>query len=105
MTFDERAAAVADHGFTDRQARFLVSVMLHSGVCLGRHYAAFARISHGQKVQDFFQKLVAQKYATVRSCGHNRARLFHIHHRRSEERRVGKEWRTRWSTDRYNEKE
>jgi hypothetical protein len=81
MTWDERVNAIADHGFTERQAGFLVSVMLHSGVCLGRHYAAYARINHGQKVQDFFQKLVAQKYATVRRCGHNRARLFHIHHK------------------------
>jgi len=81
MTFDERAAAVADHGFTDRQARFLVTVMLHSGVCLGRHYATFARITHGQKVQDFFQKLLARKYATVRRCGHNTARLYHVHHK------------------------
>ena len=81
MTFDERAEAVADHGFTDRQARFLVTVMLHSGVCLGRHYATFARITHGQKVQDFFQRLLAKKYATVRRCGHNTARLYHVHHK------------------------
>jgi hypothetical protein len=81
MTWDERVKAVADNGFTERQAGFLVTVMLHSGVCLGRHYSAFARINHGQKVQDFFQKLLDRKYATVRRCGHNRARLFHIHHR------------------------
>lgn len=81
MTWDERVKAVADNGFTERQAGFLVTVMLHSGVCLGRHYSAFARITHGQKVQDFFQKLLARKYATVRPCGHNRARLFHIHHK------------------------
>ena len=81
MTFDERAEAVADHGFTDRQARFLVTVMLHSGVCLGRHYATFARITHGQKVQDFFHRLLARKYASVRRCGHNTARLYHVHHK------------------------
>ena len=81
MTWDERVKAIADHGFTERQAGFLVTVMLHSGVCLGRHYSAFARITHGQKVQDFFQKLVARKYASARRCGHNTARLFHIHHK------------------------
>jgi hypothetical protein len=81
MTWDERVKAIADHGFTERQAGFLVTVMLHSGVCLGRHYSAFARITHGQKVQDFFQKLVARRYATARRCGHNTARLFHIHHK------------------------
>ena len=75
MTWDERVKAIADHGFTERQAGFLVTVMLHSGVCLGRHYSAFARITHGQKVQDFFRKVVARKYATARRCGHNRARL------------------------------
>ena len=58
MTFDERAAAVARKGFTDRQARFLVTVMLHSGVCMDRHYCAFARIRHGQKTEDFFGTLV-----------------------------------------------
>ena len=36
MTWDERVKAIADHGFTERQASFLVTVMLHSGVCLGR---------------------------------------------------------------------
>ena len=81
MTWDERVKAIADHGFTERQAGFLVTVMLHSGVCLGRHYSAFARITHGQKVQDFFRKLVARRYATARRCGHNTARLYHFHHK------------------------
>src|SRR3954466_9882095 len=81
MTWDERVKAIADHGFTERQAGFLVTVMLHSGVCLGRHYSDFARITHGQKVQDFFQKLTARKNVTARRCGHNTARLFHIHHK------------------------
>lgn len=82
MTWDERVDAVAAYGFTRRQAAFLVTVMLHTGVCLGRHYAAFAGISHGQKVQDFFRTLLARRYASVRRCSHNRANLFHIHHKR-----------------------
>jgi hypothetical protein len=81
MTWEERVKAIADHGFTERQAGFLVTVMLHSGVCLARHYSAFARITQGQKVHDFFQKLVDSGYATKRRCGHNTARLYHIHHR------------------------
>jgi hypothetical protein len=81
MTWEERVKAVADHGFTERQAGFLVTVMLHSGVCLARHYSAFARITQGQKVHDFFQKLVGSGYATKRRCGHNTARLYHVHHR------------------------
>ncbi len=41
MTQSERVSAVAALGFTERQAAFLVLVMLHSGVCLGRHYVEF----------------------------------------------------------------
>src|SRR5882672_6415653 len=69
------------HGFTDRQAAFLVTVMLHAGVCVGRQYCAFAGIPHGRKVCDFFDSLVTRGYATARPCGHHRARLFHIHHK------------------------
>ena len=82
MTWDERVHALAGHGFTERQAGFLVTVMLHSGVCLARHYPAFARITQGQKVHDFFTGLVARGYATKRRCGHNTARLYHVHHKR-----------------------
>jgi hypothetical protein len=44
-----RVAAVAGFGFIERQARFLVTVMVHSGVFLERQYCTFAGISHGQK--------------------------------------------------------
>lgn len=43
MSPEEQVQAVVKFGFTQRQARFLVTVMLHSGVCLPRHYDAFAR--------------------------------------------------------------
>ena len=36
VTSAERIRAVAEKGFTERQAGFLVTVMLHSGVCVGR---------------------------------------------------------------------
>jgi hypothetical protein len=81
MTFAERAEKVAAEGFTQRQARFLVTVMLHSGVCMDRQYCAFARIAHGRKTYDFFQRLVGKKYATVYRCAHGRARIFHLHHK------------------------
>ena len=81
MTWGERVAQVRLHGFTDRQAAFLVTVMLHAGVCVGRQYCAFAGIPHGRKVCDFFESLVTRGYATARPCGHHRARLFHIHHK------------------------
>ena len=48
MTFNDRVAAVAGLGFTERQARFLATVMVHSGVCVPRQYARFCRIVHGQ---------------------------------------------------------
>src|SRR2546428_2899023 len=81
MTWEERVAKVRLHGFTDRQSAFLVTVMLHAGVCVGRQYCAFAGIPHGRKVCDFFDSLVARGYATARPCGHHRARVFHVHHK------------------------
>ena len=60
MNFDEGAAAVAKLGFTERQARFLTTVMLHTGVCVPRQYARYCRILHGQKTRKFFAKLVRQ---------------------------------------------
>ena len=38
MTFDDRVQAVAKKVFTDRQARFLTTVILHAGVCVPRQY-------------------------------------------------------------------
>ena len=78
MTFEERTQAVASLGFTERQARFLVTVMLHSGVCVPRQYARFAGIVHGQKTRKFFAKLVRLEYASLHDCRHNRARLYHV---------------------------
>ncbi len=34
MTYQDRVKAIVQFGFTERQARFLVTVMLHSGACL-----------------------------------------------------------------------
>jgi hypothetical protein len=81
MTWEQRVGQVRLHGFTDRQAAFLVTVMPHASVCLGRQYCTFARIAYGQKMHDFFQSLLARGYATARACGHQKARLYHIHHK------------------------
>jgi hypothetical protein len=83
MTWDERVEAVAAHtrGLTDRQAAFLVTVMLHAGVCVLRQYSTFAGMPHGRKVIDFFRLLVDRGYATAHSCRHNRARIFHIQYK------------------------
>lgn len=69
-------------GFTDRHARFLVTVMLHSGVFVGRQHAAFAGITHGQKVHDFIETLLARRFVTAIPLGSTgRIRIFHIHHK------------------------
>ncbi len=81
MTFDERCAAVAKLGFTERQARFLTTVMLHTGVCVPRQYARYCRIVHGQKTRTFFAKLVRLGYASMYDCRHNRAQLYHLNKR------------------------
>jgi hypothetical protein len=81
MTTGDRVKAVVEFGFTERQARFLVAVMLHSGVCLLRQYTAFAGIVHGQKTRKFFAKLVKHGYASAYPCRHNRARVYHVHHK------------------------
>jgi hypothetical protein len=79
VTWEERRRAVSEYGYTERQAGFLVTVMLHAGVCLGRNYCAFAGIAYGQKMHDFFKGLVDRGHVSVRMCGHNTARLYHVH--------------------------
>lgn len=81
MTFDERAQIVAKKGFTERQARFLTTVMLHAGVCVPRQYARFCGIVHGAKTRKFFAKLVRLQYASMYDCRHNRARIYHVNQR------------------------
>ena len=80
MTTEDRVKAVAEFGFTQRQARFLVTVMRHAGVCVPRQYAGFAGIAYGHNVTKFFARLVQRGYATGSDCLHNRAALYHIHH-------------------------
>ena len=79
----ERAANLRPLGFTERQARFLVTVMLHSGVFIERQYCRFAHITHGQKTHDFIDRLVARGFACeVRPGALHRGRLYHVHHKR-----------------------
>src|SRR5438105_15242486 len=81
MESQDRIAAFVKLGFTARQARFLVLVMQHSGVCLLRQYSTFAGIVHGQKTRKFFAKLVGRRFATAYTCRHNRGRVYHVHHK------------------------
>src|SRR5688572_18525437 len=76
---EERVQAVARFGFTERQARFLVHVMVYAGVFLERQYCAFAGIAHGQKTHDFLRKLMNRGYVTVITPGAlHRGRLVHV---------------------------
>jgi hypothetical protein len=62
----ERAACLEPLGFTERQSRFLATVMAHSGVFLERQYCRFAGIAHGQKSHDFVHRLVQRGFAAWR---------------------------------------
>jgi hypothetical protein len=78
----ERIEAIAAFGFTERQARFLVEVLIHSGVFIERQYCTFAGIAHGQKTTDFLRKLVERGYARPIEVGaRHRGRLFHLCHK------------------------
>ncbi len=93
----EHARTITSFGFSDRQARFLNTVMLHSGVFVGRQYAAFAGITHGQKVHDFIEKVLVRRLVTPIELGSTgRTRIFHVHHKteRFYARRRGARWRT-----------
>lgn len=78
MTFEQRIQAAANFGFTERQARFLVTVMLNGGVCAPRQYAEFVGTAYGQNVNAFFDKLIDRRFAVERSCVHNRARVYQL---------------------------
>jgi hypothetical protein len=77
----DRLQAIVEHGFTERQARFLELVMRHSGVCVPRQYAQLAGIAQGAKCNAFFDRLVRRGHARAIACVHNRARLYLVHSR------------------------
>jgi hypothetical protein len=78
----ERTNAIASFGFTVRQAKFLVNVLLHSGVFVERQYCGFAGIVHGQKSTDFTKTLVERRFATPIATGKlHRGRMFHVHYK------------------------
>lgn len=72
--------SVATLPFTERQRRFLDLVLRVSGVFVGRQYAAFAGITHGQKVHDFLRRLEANAWVRPMPLGaRGRVRLYHVH--------------------------
>ena len=82
MTPDPRIEQVAACGFTERQARFLVTVMLHAGVCLGRQYCAASGIARGQVMHDFFRMLIDRDLATAYPRAHGHTHVYHVHAKR-----------------------
>jgi hypothetical protein len=82
LTTEDRVKAIAEFGFSERQARFLEMVLRHAGVCVPRQYASFAGIaSGGDKCNAFFDKLIRREYAIPCHCVHNRARLYRVHYK------------------------
>jgi hypothetical protein len=82
LTSEDRVKAIVDFGFTGRQAHFLELVLRHAGVCVPRQYAVFAGIANGgEKCNALFDKLIGRGYAVACDCVHNRARLYHVHHK------------------------
>ena len=81
MNLGQAVQTIAKRGFTDRQARFLVLVARHSGVCVMRQYSSFAGIVFGQKTRKFFANLVRLGFVSTYDCAHNRGRVYHVRHR------------------------
>lgn len=82
MTNEERVLRVHEwSGLTPRQAGFLTSVLLHSGVCVQRQYDQFAGIANGRATRDFFEELVRRRLATAYPCVRGNARIYHVHNR------------------------
>ncbi len=77
-----RVEALRPFGFTERQARFLVTVMAHSGSFLERQYCTFAGIARGQNSRAFVARLVDRGHATAITHGSvRRGRIYHVHHK------------------------
>ena len=79
---EKRALNLSNYGITERQARFLLTVLETSGVFVERQYCAFAGIVHGQKTHDFIGRLQRLKLAReIRPGALHRGRLYHVHHK------------------------
>ena len=77
-----RVNALRPFGFTERQARFLVTVMAHSGSFLERQYCALTGTARGQNSREFVARLVSRGYAMAITHGSvRRGRIYHVHHK------------------------
>ena len=57
-----RVQAVASFGFTERQCRFLVTVMVHAGCFLERQYCTFYRTCAATTTGNFIGRTCHQKW-------------------------------------------
>lgn len=80
MTFDERVRALEHLGFSERQTGFIVTVALHSGFCLRRHYATLTGLTYGAGVRGFLDRLVARRLARRHAFRRDRGHVYHLHH-------------------------
>ena len=81
MNLDDAIGTIISRGFTERQARFLVLVARHSGVCVMRQYSAFAGVVFGHTTRRFFTKLERLGWVSTYNCARKRARIYHVRHR------------------------
>jgi hypothetical protein len=81
MNLDDAVGTIISRGFTERQARFLVLVARHSGVCVMRQYSAFAGVVFGHTTRRFFTKLERLGWVSTYDCARKRARIYHVRHR------------------------
>src|SRR5918995_4535563 len=81
MNLEHSVQTIRKRGFTERQARFLVLVARHSGVCVMRQYSTFAGIVFGEKTRKFFAQLVRAGLVSTYDCAHSRGRVYHVRHR------------------------
>lgn len=80
MTFDERVRALEHLGFNEAQTRFIVTVALHSGFCLRRHYAKLTGLKYGAGVRGFLDRLVGRGLARRHDFRRDRGHVYHLHH-------------------------
>ena len=81
MTSDERVQAVAKFGVTERQARFLVTVMRHSGSACCDSTAPSPASSTGRRRASSSTSWCGSSTSTTYECAHNRARIYHVQHK------------------------
>lgn len=81
IDLEQAVSALVSKGFTERQARFLVLVARHAGVCVMRQYCAFAEVAFGHTTRRFFTKLERLSWVSTYDCARKRARIYHVRHR------------------------